>query len=103
MGTQTPVYEITPAEVKKTIAGNGRATKGQVADALEALLGFQRGTLPFAVTDAVAIALAFAMNRTIIPSVASPGEGRGPKFGSKRVVKNHPPIISVHQAANIKD
>lgn len=53
--------EITPAEVKKIIAGNGRAEKEQVALALKALMGFDRGDLPHDVTDAVAIALCFGM------------------------------------------
>jgi crossover junction endodeoxyribonuclease RuvC len=51
------IAEVTPAEVKKTIAGNGRASKEQVALAIEALMKFKRGVLPFDATDALAIAL----------------------------------------------
>lgn len=65
---KTPVFEITPAEVKKIISGNGRATKEQVALSLEALIGFERGQLSYDVTDAVAIALSFGMKAPIAPS-----------------------------------
>lgn len=59
--SQVKTEEITPAEVKKTITGNGRAEKDQVALALKALTGFDRGTLPHDVTDALAIALCYGM------------------------------------------
>lgn len=56
-----PTFEITPAEVKKTITGNGRSEKELVSLSLKALMGFDRGTLPHDVTDAVAIALCLAL------------------------------------------
>lgn len=55
------VEEITPAEVKKTITGNGRADKEMVSLALTALMGFERGKLPHDVTDALAISLCFGL------------------------------------------
>lgn len=55
------VKEITPAEVKKTITGNGRTEKEGVALAIQALMGFSRGNLPYDVTDAMAIALCFGL------------------------------------------
>ena len=55
------VQEITPAEVKKTITGNGRADKDLVAMSLKALMGFDRGGLPHDVSDAVAIGLSFGL------------------------------------------
>lgn len=55
------IEEITPAEVKKTITGNGRADKEMVSLALAALMGFQRGGLPHDVTDALAISLCFGL------------------------------------------
>lgn len=58
------VEEITPAEVKKTIAGSGRADKEQVSRAVRALTGFERGTLPHDVTDALAIGLCFGLSLT---------------------------------------
>jgi crossover junction endodeoxyribonuclease RuvC len=54
-------HEITPAEVKKTIAGNGRADKELISQALRALIGFDRGQLPHDVTDALAISLCYGL------------------------------------------
>ncbi len=51
-----PVSEITPAQVKRLVAGSGAATKESVAAAMKALLGFDRGRFPMDVTDALAIA-----------------------------------------------
>jgi crossover junction endodeoxyribonuclease RuvC len=59
--SQVAIEEVTPAEVKKLIAGNGRASKEEVAVSIKALMGFDRGGLPFDVTDAVAIALSYGM------------------------------------------
>jgi len=60
-----PTHEITPAEVKKTITGNGRAEKSMVSLAVEALTGFKRGDLPHDVTDALAISICFALANRI--------------------------------------
>lgn len=57
-----PVFEITPAEVKRTIACKGSASKEDVCRAVSALLGFERGKLPFDASDALAIALACGLN-----------------------------------------
>lgn len=51
------IAEITPAEVKRKIAGGGAADKEGVSRAVEMFLGFERGRMPFDVTDALAIAL----------------------------------------------
>src|SRR5690606_26163642 len=62
--SKAAIREITPAAVKKRIAGNGRATKEQVAAAVLTFVGFRRGDLPFDATDAVAIALAFGLTES---------------------------------------
>jgi len=59
------VKEITPAEVKKTLTGNGRSEKEGVALAIKTLMGFDRGGLPHDVTDALAIALCFGLQLKI--------------------------------------
>lgn len=59
--TRVRTFEITPAEVKKTLTGSGRADKDLVASALKSLMGFDRGKLPHDVTDALAIALCFGL------------------------------------------
>ncbi len=51
------VIEMTPSHIKKTITGNGRATKPDVCLALKALCGFDRGHLSFDASDALAIAI----------------------------------------------
>ncbi|MBP9709060.1 MAG: crossover junction endodeoxyribonuclease RuvC [Oligoflexales bacterium] len=56
-----PITQITPAEVKKHITGNGRATKQDVAFAVSKILKADLGDLPFDAADALAIALSCAM------------------------------------------
>lgn len=58
-----PVFEITPAEVKRIVAGSGAATKEQVYKALQAIMGFDRGRLPLDASDALAIAFTAALTR----------------------------------------
>lgn len=52
-----PVMEFTPAQIKRTVGGSGQATKENLAEALQSILGFSRGQLPLDASDAVAIAL----------------------------------------------
>ncbi len=56
-----PIHEISPSEVKKSIAGKGNADKKQVAAALEQLMGFDRQGMSYDVSDALAIALTFGI------------------------------------------
>lgn len=58
-----PLEELTPTQIKKIVTGNGRATKQLVSDSLESLMGFKRGKLPFDATDAIAIALSYAVSQ----------------------------------------
>lgn len=60
-----PIEEITPAEVKKTITGNGRADKDLVSAAIKTLAGFDRGNLPHDVTDALAIGYSFGLSLAV--------------------------------------
>lgn len=55
------VEEIASTKVKKIISGNGHAGKEEVLRALHALMGFDKGKLPFDASDALAIALSFAL------------------------------------------
>jgi len=64
-----PIHEITPAEVKRVIAGNGAASKEQVYRALQAIMGFDRGRLPLDASDALAIACASSL--TLQPGVGA--------------------------------
>ncbi len=60
-----PIEGIAPAEAKRLVAGNGRATKEQVSMAVKSLMGFDRGEMPLDVTDAVAIAIAYGLNKVV--------------------------------------
>lgn len=55
------VVEITPATVKKTIVGNGRAAKQQVAFMVQRLLRLKSPPTPDDAADGVAVALTHAM------------------------------------------
>ena len=54
--------EYTPLQVKKTITGNGKASKEQVAFMVKRLLGIQKELKPLDITDAIAIALTHAFH-----------------------------------------
>jgi crossover junction endodeoxyribonuclease RuvC len=69
------VFELTPAEVKRHVTGNGRASKDQVELAMKGLLNFERGTLSQDATDALAIGLTFGLK-------LMHGSGQGAVVGS---------------------
>ncbi len=52
-----PLIEITPAEIKKAVTGNGRATKEQVQHAVKNILNLAEPPSPPDVADALAIAI----------------------------------------------
>ena len=52
-----PIVEYTPAEVKQSIVGYGRAEKGQVQSMIQLLLGLTAPPSPFDASDALAIAV----------------------------------------------
>lgn len=71
-----PMVEITPAEIKRAVAGTGSAEKEQVRRMVTALLGRR---LPLDAADAAAAALThgFLAARTVrlAPGAARPGPG----------------------------
>jgi crossover junction endodeoxyribonuclease RuvC len=62
-GAQIEVAEYTPAAVKNSVTGNGRAPKEQVRSMVTRLLGLQASDEPLDVTDALAVALCHAACR----------------------------------------
>lgn len=60
------IAELTPTSVKKTVAGNGRASKESVSSCLETLLKFKRGALPHDVTDALGLAFAYGLSSSYL-------------------------------------
>jgi len=53
----TPVHDYAPTRIKKTLTGNGRASKTQIQHAVMAELGLDRLPEPHDVADACALAL----------------------------------------------
>jgi crossover junction endodeoxyribonuclease RuvC len=60
-GHGIPVHDYPPASVKRSVAGNGRAGKEQVARMVGILLGADVGAIPRDATDALAVAIAHAL------------------------------------------
>lgn len=58
-----PLVNIAPTRVKKAILSNGLASKSQVALGVSHLLGLRRPPEEVDVTDALAVALSYAMMR----------------------------------------
>ena len=52
-----PIVEYTPAEVKQSVVGYGRAEKAQVQSMIQLLLGLGEPPTPFDAADALAIAV----------------------------------------------
>jgi len=52
-----PVFEYTPAEVKRAVVGYGRAEKHQVQQMVTLILGLATVPTPFDASDALAIAI----------------------------------------------
>ncbi|MDI9356288.1 MAG: crossover junction endodeoxyribonuclease RuvC [Chitinophagaceae bacterium] len=53
----TPLYEYSPRSIKLAVAGNGNATKEQVAKMLQAILSFEHIPKLLDATDALAVAV----------------------------------------------
>jgi len=65
-----PIVEYTPAEVKQSVVGYGRAEKGQVQSMVQLLLGLSEPPTPFDASDALAIAVCH-LHRMNLRGVAS--------------------------------
>ncbi len=59
------VFEYSPAEVKSTVAGNGRADKLQVARMVRLLLSLPQQAIAEDATDALAVAICCAHRRPL--------------------------------------
>jgi len=55
-----PMYEYTPLQIKKAVAGYGRASKKQVMDMVRRLLALERNPRPDDAADALAVAICHA-------------------------------------------
>lgn len=59
---QLPVYEYTPLEVKQSVVGYGRATKGQIIYMVRQILNIEEEISPDDVADALAVAICHAFH-----------------------------------------
>jgi crossover junction endodeoxyribonuclease RuvC len=83
-----PIVEYTPAEVKQSVVGYGRAEKGQVQSMIQLLLGLAEPPAPFDAADALAIAVCH-LHRTHqraggTPPPAPKGSGRAASWRAFR-------------------
>lgn len=62
-----PVIEYTPAEIKVSVVGYGRAEKSQVQRMIMLLLGLDTAPSPYDASDALAVALCHAHRSTGLP------------------------------------
>ena len=67
------IVEYTPAEVKQSVVGYGRAEKGQVQSMVQLLLGLSEPPSPFDASDALAIAVCH-LHRMNLRGISAPAE-----------------------------
>ena len=66
-----PVVEYTPAEIKMSVVGYGRAEKSQVQHMIMLLLGLDTAPTPYDASDALAVALCHAHLSHGLPAASS--------------------------------
>ncbi|MBC8201419.1 MAG: crossover junction endodeoxyribonuclease RuvC [Planctomycetes bacterium] len=59
-----PLIELAPSEIKKSVTGNGNATKEQVQHAIASILKLTEPPTPSDVSDALAIAITGGIRET---------------------------------------
>lgn len=60
---EKPIFEYSPAEVKRSVVGNGRAHKNQVQEMVRMLLGLPEAPQPDDAGDALAVAICHCNRR----------------------------------------
>jgi len=66
-----PIHEYPPAEIKKTVTGNGAATKEQVQFMVTKLLRLKSAPQPADASDGVAAALACVLGADVARAIAA--------------------------------
>jgi crossover junction endodeoxyribonuclease RuvC len=74
-----PVVEYTPAEIKRSVVGYGRAEKPQVQAMMKLLLGLDAAPSPHDVADALAVAICHVHTSTSGVGRASAGQAGPPR------------------------
>jgi len=73
-----PIVEYTPAEIKASVVGYGRAEKRQVQQMVKLLLGLDTAPSPHDAADALAVALCHTHGRSAVARAAAEA-ARAPK------------------------
>ena len=81
-----PLIEIPATTIKRSITGQGLASKEQVSLAVQTLLRFSRGKLPYDVTDALAIALCYGLHYGKVDT-QRPRRSRQPKKDFEQLIQ----------------
>ncbi|MPY90479.1 MAG: crossover junction endodeoxyribonuclease RuvC [Luteitalea sp.] len=72
-----PLVEYTPAQVKQTVTGYGRAEKIQVQEMVRVLLGLRARPSPLDAADALAVALCHVHHQSAATSMVTARPRRG--------------------------
>ena len=72
-----PIFEYTPAEIKRAVVGHGRAEKHQVQQMVKLLLGLARTPTPNDAADALAVAICHV--HSMKPALAGHAAGSNAK------------------------
>ena len=76
---RVPIFEYTPAEVKRVVVGYGRAEKPQVQQMIKVLLGLAEPPSPHDAADALAVAVCHIHSQLparVARSMVAPGPVR---------------------------
>ena len=87
-----PVFEYTPAEIKRAVVGYGRADKAQVQQMIKLLLGLDAVPSPHDAADALAIAICHVHSRpragAVDPRGAQPARGKATSWRTYRPARS---------------
>jgi crossover junction endodeoxyribonuclease RuvC len=85
------VVEYTPAEIKRSVVGYGRAEKPQVAQMVKLLLGLDAIPRPHDASDALAVAICHLHNGTAVARTGGLGHPAGSTAAPRRWRDYRPP------------
>lgn len=68
------IEEVAPTRAKKMVAGSGHASKEEISRSLATLIDYKEGLLPFDASDALALALSYAMEAPVLQAIGSHGK-----------------------------
>lgn len=80
--------EYTPMQVKRSVTGRGAASKPQVAAMVQAILNLPETPRPYDATDALAVAICYAMNKGKMPAPVPQTRKKGARAQWTEFVRN---------------